>query len=643
VFAKHPKGLAPLFFTEMWERLSFYLLVGVLVLYASDVESGGLGLTRDAANSINGTYLAFVYFTPFLGGMIADRLLGYRRSVFLGGLLFATGLVLLGIKGMSYFYAGLIFLCLGNGLFKPNISAMVGNLYEKGDPNRDTGFNLFYMGINVGAAAANLAAAPLRNYISWSWTFWAAAIGIGIGLVVLVANWKTLERADRPPERTPEDTPASQVFGMILLPAFVLGGAAYFLHGSILGKDSPVSNSVFGFLVGMLPVIFYFVRLPTKVAPKESAGLAALIPVFVAGGTFFMVLHLNSSALTVWAKDNTDRQVAMVPAIWTQTALPSYFENAAPDVPRPPEIALEVVDDVKAKAYGTKRITQTMLGEIRQIAGLEVVTLWDRERPAGTETAASYDKWKAFASEIYPDSAVSIESKTEDGKTSVKIGLADGAQPTSKVVFLRQVEDKTTPLFLLTKAEKDKVYKQASAARLPVGEVLTVVDSVVYQSWNPIFVILFTPLVVAFFAARTRKGAAISTPRKLLYGMLLTAASMGVMAIAGFAYESAGTKVAGMWLVGTYAVITVGELCLSPMGLSLVTKLSPKRLVGMMMGGWFCATAFGNKLSGFFGEIQNDLDPSVFFLVLSGAALLVAVYLFTQLGKLERTMKEYQA
>ncbi|MGE0144442.1 MAG: peptide MFS transporter [Planctomycetota bacterium] len=643
MFAKHPKGLAPLFFTEMWERLSFYLLVGVLVLYASDVESGGLGLTRDAANSINGTYLAFVYFTPFLGGMIADRLLGYRRSVFIGGLLFATGLVLLGIKGMSFFYAGLIFLCLGNGLFKPNISAMVGNLYEKGDPNRDTGFNLFYMGINVGAATANLAAAPLRNYISWSWTFWAAAIGIGIGLVVLVANWKTLERADRPPERTAEDTPASQVFGMILLPALVLGGAAYFLHDSILDKDSPVTDSMFGFLVGMLPVIFYFVRLPKTVAPKESAGLAALIPVFVAGGTFFMVLHLNSSALTVWAKDNTDRQVAMVPAIWTQTALPSYFENAAPEVPRPPEIALEVVDDVKAKAYGTKRITQTMLGEIRQIAGLEVVTLWDRDRPAGTETTAADDKWKPFASEIYPDSAVSIESKTVDGKTAVKIRLADGAQPTSKVVFLRKAEEKTTPLFLLTQADKDKVYKKASTARLPVGEVLTVVDSVVYQSWNPIFVILFTPLVVAFFAARSRKGAAISTPRKLLYGMLLTAASMGVMAIAGFAYESASTKVAGMWLVGTFAVITIGELCLSPMGLSLVTKLAPKRLVGMMMGGWFCATAFGNKLSGFFGEIQNDLAPSTFFLVLTGAALLVAVYLLTQLGKLERTMKEYQA
>ena len=133
----HPTGLLPLFFTEMWERLAFYLMLGILLLYASDTERGGLGLSNKMAAEIYGTYMAFVYFTPFLGGLIADRFLGYRRSVFIGGLLMASGLFMLGFRGLPTLYGGLTLLCLGNGLFKPNISAMVGNLYEPGDARRE--------------------------------------------------------------------------------------------------------------------------------------------------------------------------------------------------------------------------------------------------------------------------------------------------------------------------------------------------------------------------------------------------------------------------------------------------------------------------------------------------------------------------
>ena len=153
---EHPKGLKPLFLTEMWERLGFYLIVGILYLYIIDTERGGLGMSNADAGEIYGTYLAFVYFTPFLGGLIADRYLGFRRSVFIGGLLMAAGYFALGVRSMPTFYGGLVLICLGNGLFKPNISAMVGNLYEPGDPRRDAGFNIFYMGINIGASASAL-------------------------------------------------------------------------------------------------------------------------------------------------------------------------------------------------------------------------------------------------------------------------------------------------------------------------------------------------------------------------------------------------------------------------------------------------------------------------------------------------------
>jgi POT family proton-dependent oligopeptide transporter len=221
--------------------------------------------------------------------------------------------------------------------------------------------------------------------------------------------------------------------------------------------------------------------------------------------------------------------------------------------------------------------------------------------------------------------------------------LVDGAHPVRKVVFLGVLRGSQVPLFLASADDIKAVYAKAADQRLPAGEFVQVVNPEVYQSWNPIFVVLLTPFLVAFFAALARRGKAISTPRKIFYGMLLTTAAMLVMAAAGWNYQSSGTRVAGLWLAAAYFVLTLGELCLSPMGLSLVTKLSPKRLVGLMMGGWFCATAFGNKLSGFFGEVQSAMTPVAFFLVLTGAAALVALILRLLLPKLEAAMNQYGA
>ncbi len=303
----HPKGLFALFFTEMWERLAFYTMVGILLLYTIDAERGGLGLPRAQGNEIYGLYLAFVYFTPFIGGMIADRFLGYRRAVFIGGLLMAAGLFMMGMPGFNFFVLGLIGLIVGNGFFKPNISVMVGNLYKPGDPKRDSGFNIFYMGINIGALAATLVVAPwVRNELGWLWTFRAAGIGVLFAVVLLVINWKTLDRADRQPERSPGDTSLGDIFLKILLPAFVVGTIGYFFAKQF--DMQIVRPSDFGFLVGMIPVVFFFVRLGLTANEEERPGLLALLPIFVVAGAFFMILHLNGSAMTQWARDFTDRR-----------------------------------------------------------------------------------------------------------------------------------------------------------------------------------------------------------------------------------------------------------------------------------------------------------------------------------------------
>ena len=169
------------------------------------------------------------------------------------------------------------------------------------------------------------------------------------------------------------------------------------------------------------------------------------------------------------------------------------------------------------------------------------------------------------------------------------------------------------------------------------------VNAEVYQSWNPFFVIILTPLVVAFFQWKVNRGSGVPTAHKLLWGMILTTASLLLMAVGGLMSDGGSLKVSGLWLAGFYMIITLGELCLSPMGLSLVTKLSPKRLVGLTMGGWFLAVSFGNNFSGFFGGIQHMMSPVAFFLVLAGVAGLVALFILALLPRLDGAITKYGA
>ena len=160
MFKNHPKGLPVLFFTELWERFGFYLMLGIFTLYMIDSQSGGgMGFSKFFAADIYGTYLALVYLTPFLGGLLADRILGYRVAIFIGGTLMGLGYIGLAIPGETPFYISLFLIIIGNGFFKPNISTLVGKLYDndKFRTYKDAGFNIFYMGINIGAFVCNFA------------------------------------------------------------------------------------------------------------------------------------------------------------------------------------------------------------------------------------------------------------------------------------------------------------------------------------------------------------------------------------------------------------------------------------------------------------------------------------------------------
>ncbi len=655
MFTGHPKGLFRLFFIEMWERLAFYTMVGVLLLYATDTESGGLGWSKAAGNEVYGLYLAFVYFTPYLGGLIADRFLGYRRSVLVGGLLFASGFFLLATGQSWTFPVGLALLCCGNGLFKPNISAMVGNLYAKGDPKRDAGFNIFYMGINVGAFTANFLVAYMRNAYWWEMVFLAAGVGMLCAVVILVSSWKVLDRADVEPGTRPGDTPFAEIMNRILGPAFVLGIAGWAVAQYLLPAAATklVRPTDFGFLIGAVPILRFFANLSKKANAEEQPGLRALLPIYLAGGTFFMVLHLNGSAMTTWANENTARHlgqrdpvvaiadtfVVADKPVFAGLAYPGYYGNAAADVPRPARATVLPIGTVEqARMFGQKRMDAASLAGLQANLPADVVV---EAVPLTGALTAEQASWRKLGVDVYERVAVQ-EGTDSHGLPTVTVEVADDAVPLQRVAFVRTADGRRFPTYLVTKAKFEAMYA-GSPPELPPGEFLRTANPELYQSWNACFVILMTPLVMLYFARLLRRGTDFSTARKVFAGMAITSLSALFMAGAGLVSDNGATKVSGLWLTGFYAIVTVGELFLSPMALSLVTKLSPKRFVGLTMGGWFFATAVGNKFSGFLGVLQGAMPPTMFFLVIAAAVALVAGYILLLLPKLDTAIKLYGA
>src|SRR3990172_1127240 len=303
---KHPKALPFLFLSEMWERFGFYLMLGIFFLYMTDTQCGGLAMDKKDASDIFGTYIALVYLTPFIGGLLADRILGYRLSITIGGILMGIGYCGLALPGMTSFYVSLLIICIGNGFFKPNISTLLGNVYndEKYKPLKDSGYNIFYMGINIGAFICNFFGAYLRNSFSWGAAFAAAGIGMFIGVIIFWVGQKHYKHADVRKPTKKEDMPVSKILGVTLLPALIAGYIGWMIPDNIFGSDSTDA-----FIFGALPVAGYYVSIMVRSNKEDKRPIAALLAVFAVAIVFWAIFKQNGTALTTWAESYTDREI----------------------------------------------------------------------------------------------------------------------------------------------------------------------------------------------------------------------------------------------------------------------------------------------------------------------------------------------
>jgi proton-dependent oligopeptide transporter, POT family len=319
-FLGHPRGLFVLFFSELWERFSYYGMRALLTLYMVKV----LMMTDTQSAGIYGGYTGLVYLTPVLGGWLADKVLGYRKAIILGGLLMAIGHGLMAVESNLAFYAALAFLCVGNGFFKPNISSTVGKLYKEGDERRDAGFTIFYMGINVGAMLAPLVCGYLGEDVGWHYGFSAAAFGMLLGLIIFMLGTSTLQGKGEP--QNPE-IGRKRVLGIlplssaIYLAAFIVTPLLALLLLS--NRDMPVVKQI----VNLIGIVVFGLLLKTGIAHGKIAfqRIISLIILMVFHAMFWAFFEQAGSSLTLFADRVVDR---VVPLYGTATA--SQFQAMNP-------------------------------------------------------------------------------------------------------------------------------------------------------------------------------------------------------------------------------------------------------------------------------------------------------------------------
>jgi POT family proton-dependent oligopeptide transporter len=468
-FFGHPRGLATLFFTEMWERFSYYGMRAILIYYlTATIAKGGLGFTDSKAGAVYGLYTGMVYLMCLGGGWIADRITGQRRAVLIGGIFIACGEFCLVVPSEASFYLGLVLLVCGTGLLKGNVSTIVGQLYVQGDPHRDSGFSLFYMGINLGALLSPFACGWVGEHISWRLGFGVAGLGMLAGIIQFLITSRHLGSAGLHPASTGdpakdlrEKKGAVRAVGIGLAVIAVL--AALGLSGVVELNANMISDGFGWCLLGISVVIFSWLIFFGNWSPVERKRCAAILVLFVSSSLFWAAYEQAGSSLSFFAERGTDCTV---------------FGYAFPP------------------------------------------------------------SW--------------------------------------------------------------------------------------YQSLQPIFVVILAPVFAWIWLAMGRREP--SSPAKFSLGLLFGGLAFAILIPAAYLVVG-GSKVGPYWLAGTYLLQTLGELCLSPVGLSAMTKLAPARAAGFIMGIWFLSTSIGNWLAGKSASMYSSMPLPALFGSVAGFSIVAAVVL----------------
>lgn len=582
---KHPAGLKFLFGTEAMERFSYYGMRAILVLYltaATTAANPGLGFERSDALSIYAIYTSLVYLTPLIGGMLADRYLGARKSIFIGGLVMMLGelaLMLSSASNLNFLYLGLTLLILGNGFFKPNASTIVGELYEANDPRRDGAFTIFYMGINVGAFFSPLVCGTLGETFGYNYGFGAAAIGMLLGLVIFFLGRKKFGKAGFPPERKVAENDSLNKRDIIDITWITAATAALaFICVAALPYINSASDAIpdaAKSIGGILIVV---------------ACITGLFGLAYKGGDKELLKKIDEAKEYLANKDNTDDKKD---AISADSAEMKDADDASDGAK---------ADEAKADdADGAKADDAEKLAEMTRLANMT-----DADIKAETKKIALADM-KAVAAILLICMFV--------------------------IFFWLGFEQAGGTMTLFAEEETDRMLFNFE------------VPASYFQSINPIFIVLLAPLFSSMWYKIDNSKFRFSVIYKMVIALCLLGLGFvllyaGQSTVVRDAFGVVTAKASMLFLVGVYFIHTCGELCLSPIGLSLVTKLSPARMVSLMMGVWLLSSAIANFFAGNLEAMLKDYNVPL-FLFLIGSSFGAALLLFIVSFGLKKWMKGY--
>ena len=603
----HPKGLYILFFTEMWERFSYYGMRAILILFLTSETNGGLSWTEPEALSLYGIYTMVVYVMSIPGGYIADKFLGQKRSVMLGGGLLVAGHLLMAITTMWAFYTALVLIVLGVGFLKPNISTMVGGLYKDGDRRRDSGFIIFYMGINLGAFLSSILVGYIGENIGWHYGFALAGFGMILGQAVFVWGQKYLKDV-----------------------------------GNLVVKETKKSDDGEEYI--------------KPLTHKEKDRLKVIAISFTIILIFWAAFEQAGGMMSLFTKQKTDRfatteikvdEFKSVGATATDSvamevvkdmvqdkrafeihSFSDFIKNLFSPEPKTFEELNAMIDTTKIELY---RVNKYSISENTNFGNLNLANLGSGSPTSSSLAFKKKDTSYAGLLKEFPD----IDYREgRDNKwiyyevDSTTITLGDYV--TSRSYDINK-SDADSLLYNNLTAEKralDKIDGYYVVSDLNNTQTGFIVPTSWFQSLNALFILIFGGIVAGFWIFLRKRKSEPSTMTKFGMSTIILGIGFALMIFATFESDTNLFGKSSMWwLVGAYLFHTLGELCISPIALSFITKLSPKHMVATMMGLYFAVTGFGNYFASLIGEQASEFGPKAVFIGITLFTILFGVIL----------------
>lgn len=653
----HPAGLFVLFFTEMWERFSFYGMRVLLINFLTIAVIGsnpGWEWSAENAGALFGTYAGLLYLTPIIGGLIADKFVGYRWAVLIGCVIMTLGHASMALETELSLYMGLVLLVIGTGFFKPNITSIISEMYTYLPEKKDGAYTIFYMGVNAGAFFGMMLCGYLAERVGWAWGFGLAGVFMLFGTLQFLLAKPLFGKIGAPPvRRTKEEKSAevkdykenrftgidkvliavTSIIGLLYLindPVSKIGGL-HLLPEEFLVSPDTLSGPLVITLIGLaLFLILVFSRIVRYEAIVRDRMIAVIIFAFFTV-LFFIPFEQAATSMVIFARDYTDR------VLTGDAALIFNIVNTLLTV-IPLMIISWVLYLLNRQSFG--RIPGSNIVLTVCFALVWGIVIWMLVQDFSTK---SYDvQYSAVKTEKVVDgkTEASYEPITEArplaaGETAVEHTLSitsnddlEIGQPVAAHLEL----GKYKYLDEVTKKQLAIDYsEQGLSSQIVVGTVAEVKHNEVEitVSWfsilNSFFIIAFASFFSRWWESKYNPSAAVK------YGLGLTIMGIGFAVLAfGSSLIPPGTeagmvRVSMIWLILAYLFHTLGELCLSPVGLSYVSKLVPPRMIALMFGMWFLAIAIGNKvaasLGGMVEEIQAEYSLSTFFLIFTAISV----------------------